>query len=67
MSIYMFKNQISAISYRFAENGLFVSLYTVVGVMVVVVFGKLVYIGLAGRLSPQGAFMYYYVSYCGYV
>ena len=56
MSIYIFNNQISAISYTFAEMEL-TKITVVVVVVVTVVFWFLVSLGLAGHLA--GAFIYY--------
>ena len=60
MSIYMFNNQISAISYRFVENRLIVSPYSVV---ITVAFGFMYPWCLAGRLSHRGVFIYYCASF----
>ena len=59
----MFNNHILAISYRFTEYRLYVSHFTVVGVVVVVVLGFVYSLSLAGRLPQRGAFIYYCVSF----
>ena len=55
--------QISSISYRFVEKKLVRKLHTRWSQSSPCCFGKCVCIGLADRLSPHGAFIYYGASF----
>ena len=61
MSIYIFNNQISAMSYRFVEHLRYINTWYMV--VITLVFGFMYPCGLVDRLPQRGAFIYYCLSF----